>query len=311
MGEPAPNLEQRYGQAYMPGPGEPCPRLRGDPSDHLRQQGKQRLLAYRSSRVARVPSVFLGVVLLSSALWASDSANSVSTANAESGSSADAVVTRYTAELEQMSHPADCRTVAVEIEAALPKHGKRARLLAIRHSPHVGGPEYEVLQVEGDRSVRQQVIARYISAQVQADSLPRSSVAVTPANYKFRHARSIVTAGTLTYVFQVTPRRKQVGLMKGELWVDAATGLAVHQVGRMVKNPSIFLRRIDVTRDTSIRDGAPDLRVTHLDIDTRLVGHAELTIKERPCTPQSALAIARLVPNAGPSGPNAVQGTCR
>ena len=76
--------------------------------------------------------------------------------------------------------------------------------------------------------------------------------------------------------------------MKGQLWIDASTGIAVREYGRLVKSPSVFLRRIDVMRDTSIRNDVPYLQTTHLEIDTRLVGQAELTIKERPVPDQSA-----------------------
>jgi hypothetical protein len=50
----------------------------------------------------------------------------------------------------------------------------------------------------------------------------------------------------------------------------------------LVKSPSIFLRRIDITRDTTLRDGFPASRTTHLIVNTRLLGQAELTIAERP-----------------------------
>ena len=52
--------------------------------------------------------------------------------------------------------------------------------------------------------------------------------------------------------------------------------------GRLVKQPSVFLRRVDVTQDTDIRDGRPYLRITRLTVETRLVGRAELTITEHP-----------------------------
>ena len=48
--------------------------------------------------------------------------------------------------------------------------------------------------------------------------------------------------------------------------------------------PSIFLRGVNVTRDTEIRDGAAFARVAHLEIDARFLGRAELTITERPFT---------------------------
>src|SRR5204863_1625848 len=124
-----------------------------------------------------------------------------------------------------------------------------------------GRPQYEVLRSEGDRTVRQQVIARYLSADAQAQVLPTSSVAVSPANYKFRFVCVIGSEPALTYVFRITPKKKRVGLIQGELWIDAATGLAVHQAGRLVKSPSVFLRRVEVTQDTDIREGSPFLRI--------------------------------------------------
>jgi hypothetical protein len=130
--------------------------------------------------------------------------------------------------------------------------------------------------------VKQQVIARYLAAEEEAEELPYSSVAVTPANYKFRYAGSLETSGTPVYIFQIAPKKKRVGLIRGQIWIDSATGVPVHQSGRFVKRPSVFLRQIDVTRDTNLRDGLPYTRVTHVAIDTHLVGHAELTITERP-----------------------------
>jgi hypothetical protein len=71
-------------------------------------------------------------------------------------------------------------------------------------------------------------------------------------------------------------------LIKGQVWIDGETGLVVHQSGRLVKSPSIFLRRIDITRDTTLRNGFPASRTTRLIVNTRLFGQAELTIAERP-----------------------------
>jgi hypothetical protein len=53
----------------------------------------------------------------------------------------------------------------------------------------------------------------------------------------------------------------------------------------MVKNPSVFVRHVDIVQDIYIRDEVPYLRVTHLAIDTRLAGGADLTIREHICVP--------------------------
>ena len=66
------------------------------------------------------------------------------------------------------------------------------------------------------------------------------------------------------------------------MWLDE-TGVVVRQSGYLVKSPSIFVKRITVTRETAIRDGLAEDRVTHVSVDTRLVGRAELTVHEHPC----------------------------
>jgi len=170
----------------------------------------------------------------------------------------------------------------VEIDASLPKLGKQGRLRAIRRLLPMGRPEYQVLEIAGDPAVRRQVIARYLSAEVQGAAIPASSVAITPANYRFRYRGSIKTGGTVVHAFLITPRKKREGLIKGEIWLDGETGAVVRQSGYLVKKPSIFVKRVDVTRETTLRDGIPTARVTHLSVDTRLVGRAELTVYERP-----------------------------
>src|ERR1700733_631299 len=81
----------------------------------------------------------------------------------------------------------------------------------------------------------------------------------------------------------INPRKKRFGLINGELWIDGTTGLLVHEAGYLVKRPSIFIRHFKIVRDVRLQDGTPYIRTTQTDIDTRLVGRAELTITERPC----------------------------
>jgi len=181
----------------------------------------------------------------------------------------------------------------VEIDASLPKLGKHGRLRAIRRLLPLGKPEYQVLEIAGDETIKQQVIARYLSAQVRAAAIPASSVAITLTNYKFRYQGAVKTGESTAYVFLITPRRKREGLIKGALWLDGETGAVVRESGFLVKRPSIFVKRVDVTRETALRDGNAAMRVTHLSVNTRLVGRAELVVQERPCaTPDSVPALS-------------------
>ena len=194
---------------------------------------------------------------------------------------------RYVASIEQNAPFSVTGEIAVEIEASLPGMDKHGHLVAIRHTGAPAPGEYEVVRIEGDSTVKQQVIARYLSAQLQTEALPASSIAVTPANYNFRYIGSLKTtseAGStpLVYIFDISPKQKRDGLLQGQLWIDAETGIAVRQTGFVVKKPSVFIRRIAITRDLVLSDGTPSSRTTRVEIDTRIVGRAELTITERP-----------------------------
>ena len=56
------------------------------------------------------------------------------------------------------------------------------------------------------------------------------------------------------------------------------TYLRVQESGRLVKNPSIFLKKVEFVRKYEIRDGISVPRQIQSVVDTRLVGQAELTI---------------------------------
>jgi hypothetical protein len=170
----------------------------------------------------------------------------------------------------------------VEIDAYLPGLAEEGHLRAIRAWAESKTPEYQAIHLDGDASVKQQVIARYLNAEQQAAAMPASSLAITPANYKFRCVGS--SSGTPVYLFRIAPRKKRSGLINGELWTDGATGLLIHEAGYLVKRPSIFTRHFKIVRDVSLQNGAPYIGTTQIEIDARFVGRADLTITESPCT---------------------------
>jgi len=166
----------------------------------------------------------------------------------------------------------------VEIQASLPKLKKQGRLHALRRISALGRITYEMLRFEGDGTVKNQVIARYLTAEVEAQRDQAPSLAVTPANYKFKYKSRSQLEGRAVYIFQVTPRQKRQGLFKGDLWIDAGTYLRVEESGYLVKNPSIFLKKVAFVRKYEIRDGISVPLQVQSEVDTRLAGKAELTI---------------------------------
>ena len=166
----------------------------------------------------------------------------------------------------------------VDMEASLPKLQKHGKLHALRHISSLGRITYEMLRFEGDNTIRNQVIARYLNAEAEAQKKQDASLSVTPANYKFKYKGAGQADGRAIHIFQVTPRQKRSGLFKGEIWIDAATYLRVQESGDLVKNPSFFLKKVAFVRKFEIRDGISVLRQVQSIVDTRLVGKAELTI---------------------------------
>jgi hypothetical protein len=190
----------------------------------------------------------------------------------------EVIVENYCNAMVNQDHSVPNASMDVEIDAALPKLKKYGKLHALRHISGLGRITYERLFFEGDGTVKNQVIARYLTAEVEAQKNQAPSLAVTPANYKFKYKGQAELQGRTAYVFQVSPKKKQVGLFKGEVWIDTATYLRVLETGYLVKNPSIFLKRVAFVRRYEIRGGiSVPLQVQSV-VDTRLVGKAELTI---------------------------------
>jgi hypothetical protein len=192
-----------------------------------------------------------------------------------------AVVENYAAASDAQNARLRGASMEVEIEASLPKLKKQGRLHALRHISRLGRITYDAVVFDGDNSVKNNVIARYLAADTQAQTSDLSLLAMTPANYKFKYMGKLDQDGRQVHVFQLTPRKKQVGLFKGELWLDKETCLPVRESGRLVKVPSIFLRRIEFVREYDIREGLAIPRSIESTVETRLVGKAELTVRFR------------------------------
>jgi len=192
----------------------------------------------------------------------------------------DEVVESYAAAARQQNARFRGVSMDVDIAASLPKLHKNGRMHALKHISRLGRITYEALKFDGDNSVKRDVIARYLAAESQARAT-ESSLAVLPANYKFKYKGLRDQGQGMVHVFEVTPRKKLVGLFKGELWLDARSFLPVRESGRMVKSPSIFLKRVDFVQVYEIRDGLSIPVRMHTTVDTRLIGKAELTVDFR------------------------------
>jgi len=167
----------------------------------------------------------------------------------------------------------------VRIDAEIPRLHKRGRLAALRHISRVGRVTYDILGFDGDNTVRNNVIARYLSAEVQTRESGDASMAVTPENYKFGYKGVSQHEGRRVHVFELKPRAKRKGLFQGVLWIDAELSLPVREAGRLVKNPSIFIKKVQFTRDYELQDGVSVVALLRTTVETRIAGPAHMIVR--------------------------------
>jgi hypothetical protein len=211
--------------------------------------------------------VFLGIAILSLSVVAEPLS-----------APSDAIVENYCTASQAQAQAVRGASMDVEIDASLPKLKKHGKLHALRRISSLGLIRYEKAQFEGDGIVNKEIISRYLTAEVEMQKQQSPLQAVTPQNYKFKYKGLNRSTGQEVHVFEVSPRQKRDGLFKGEVWIDARTFLKVQESGYLVKNPSIFLKKVAFIRKYEIRDGISVPRQVQSVADVRFVGKAELTI---------------------------------
>ena len=189
-----------------------------------------------------------------------------------------AIIDDYVAASKAQECRLEGATMEVDIAAEMPKLHKSGRLHALRRISALGRITYDALRFEGDHSIKNEVIARYLTAESEGLKSEPAATAVTPVNYKFKYEGLLEKDGRKVHAFHVSPRKKRAGLFVGELWLDPETHLRVRESGRLVKNPSVFLKKVEFVRDYSIEDGVAIPARAQYSVDTRLVGKTNLSV---------------------------------
>ena len=220
-----------------------------------------------------------------------------------SDSESKEVIDNYLAATQMHQDELRGASMEVNIDASVPKLKKEGKLHALRKISQLGKITYKVLGFQGDDTIKNEVIVRYLDAeQKNQDS---QKLAITPENYKFKFKGAHrLENGQEIYIVFLTPRKKEVGLFKGEMWLDAKTYLPIMESGKFVKNPSAFFKKVEFVRDYAIQDGAAIPQHMQSVIDARLVGKINLRIDYSQFHPETNSAAAPPAPHtvAGGSG---------
>jgi len=167
-------------------------------------------------------------------------------------------------------------SMEVEIKAELPSIGKSGTLRALRSISRLGQITYKALTFQGDSTIKKDVIARYMTAEIEAAT--KGDIGITRENYKFKYYGVYGNGDWRLHLYEMSPRQKRLGLFQGWVWLEAKTGLPVREQGELVKNPSVFLKKVTFLRDYEIKDGLAFPVKIESSVDTRLVGRAEVVI---------------------------------
>ncbi len=187
------------------------------------------------------------------------------------------MVSRYMDATQQQQGALRGGTMEVDIDANVPNMKTKGKLHALKIISKSGKIIYHALGFSGDNSVKTEVIARYLKAEVDA-SQDGQNFSITPEHYKFKYKGVEERDGRDVYILHVTPRHKLAGLFKGELWLDSQTYLPVRESGSLVKTPSIFLKKMQFVRVYDIQNGVAVLQRMESKADVRFIGPVELNV---------------------------------
>ena len=111
---------------------------------------------------------------------------------------------------------------------------------------HASGFQYEIVAQGGSQYVRGRVLRAALESERRMwEAREPQRASVTQENYIFRDAATIQEG---LAPLGITPRRKDVLLVEGSIFVEPTDGELRRIEGRLSKSPSIWTRRVDIVR---------------------------------------------------------------
>jgi hypothetical protein len=233
----------------------------------------------------RLPDVILGSALLALALAGPGRAFEPEESN-------NPLVNQFLTASKKQQEALRGTQMEVDIDAQLPKLKESGKMKVLRKISRLGAITVRKIgDFVGDRTVQHEVIERYLA--LENENSENDSIAITPTNYKFRLKTKMTQGDNRTYVFELTPKRKTLGLFKGEVWVDAATGMPLRESGTLVKTSSIFVKRISFVNEYKLQNGVSLPLHVECHADT-IVGRADLNIRFSNIAPAAEQETAQI-----------------
>ena len=138
--------------------------------------------------------------------------------------------------------------------------------------------DYTIVKAEG--SDRGQGIVRKVLEHEASMTTHAQEHEVSPANYDLALLGRDSIDGHDCYVLQLSPRREAVELVRGKAWVDANDFEIRRITGETAKNPSFWIKKLNLTINYDQVNGVWVQTSTQAVADVRLAGPHVLTSHE-------------------------------
>lgn len=129
------------------------------------------------------------------------------------------------------------------------RFNKRAEMTIRMARDSAGVKTLEVVAESGSGFVRNRIIRKMIDAEEEASRKTENEhTRIIPANYDFRLIGTDILDGRGNYVLEISPKTQNKYLIRGRIWVDADDFAIARIEGRPVKNPSFWVRSVQVVQ---------------------------------------------------------------
>jgi hypothetical protein len=160
------------------------------------------------------------------------------------------------------------------------KSNKHAELTVRMSCGNDGVKTFEVVTESGSGFVRNYILRKMIEAEVESSQNgERKETRIIPENYDFRLVGTEALDGRDSYVLEINPRKPTKFSIRGRIWVDAQDFAIARIQGQPAKNPSLWIRSVQVVQRYGRTDQFWLPALNHSVAQARIFGATEVVIE--------------------------------
>ena len=160
------------------------------------------------------------------------------------------------------------------------KSNKHAELTVRMSCGNDGVKTFEVVAESGSGFVRNYILGKMIEAEVESSQKgERKETRIIPENYDFRLVGTEALDGRDSYVLEINPKKPTKFSIRGRIWVDAQDFAIARIQGQPAKNPSFWIRSVQVVQRYGRTDQFWLPALNHSVAQARVFGVTEVVIE--------------------------------